>query len=82
MLGEQLSLIVHDLLTWSFQGHFKMYSPLEALDKSDMVVVCVDAKDNSRAVLLLDNKRDNSKPPLGIISLQKGVKNAGAFQQR
>lgn len=59
-----------------------MYSPLEALDRSDMIVVCVDAKDTSRTVLLLDNKRGQSRPPLGIVSLQRGVKNAGAFQER
>ena len=51
----------------------------EALKACQVVVVCVESGDTGRCMALLQSQRPKGpaqQQPLGVISLQKGVKNS------
>jgi len=63
------------------------YSPIADLGTSDMIVVCADGSDSERCADLIKKLRQESKrsskegklPPVGVVSIQKGVRNSSVL---
>lgn len=78
----------HGCVSW--QHDLELNAPLSALSSACMVLVCVDSADTPHCLKLLQDARstkaqptdvdiENKRQALGIISLQRGVKNSAQF---